>query len=121
LPRGLPSWFVLRNTDGDAQLTMAEYAPKPTQSQLDEFARYDRNGDGLLTAEECALGPGPIRGKAPAASQAGEETAEEAPEEPIEATAESVAGKAKARNSSRKNRSKKLLKPSSKSADAKSG
>lgn len=58
LPAGLPDWFLQRDQDGDGQLTLAEFAPKPTPAQLAEFARMDANGDGLVTARECqrALG-----------------------------------------------------------------
>jgi hypothetical protein len=136
LPRGLPAWFVLRDADGDGQLTMAEFAPKATQSLLDEFARYDRNGDGLATAEECAQGPKRLRAEGAMEEQSEDESAEEAFDETVEATAEnaaeetapetgapdaqSSAAKAAALKRSRKSRSKKLLKPSSKSSGAKS-
>jgi len=51
-PQGLPSWFPARDTDGDGQLSMAEFAPKPTSTTLAEFARYDRDGDGVITPDE---------------------------------------------------------------------
>ncbi len=53
LPQGLPEWFIARDLDGDGQLTLAEFAPEGTPAQLAEFARYDLNGDGVITAEEC--------------------------------------------------------------------
>ena len=53
LPEGLPGWFVSRDADGDGQLTMAEFAPKATRSELVEFDRYDADGDGVITAREC--------------------------------------------------------------------
>jgi len=87
LPRGLPPWFVPRDADGDGQLNMAEYAPKPTAAQLAEFTRYDHNGDGVITAEECARGPRPAAEKT--AEEAEEEEAAEQPgEQPAEDTAE---------------------------------
>ena len=87
LPRGLPPWFVPRDADGDGQLTMAEYAPKATAAQLAEFTRYDRNGDGVLTAEECARGPRPTAEKtAEEADEAEEEAAEQPGEEPAKDT-----------------------------------
>jgi hypothetical protein len=132
LPRGLPPWFVLRDSDGDAQLTMAEFAPKATQSLLDEFARYDRNGDGLVTAQECAQGPKLTREKIAGKEKSEETGAEDAFDETVEETAEAAldegaadtgtqapqsgAAKAAAPKRSRKSRSKKLLKPSSKSS-----
>ena len=53
LPTGLPNWFTLRDEDGDGQLTLSEFAPKPKASDLEEFRRYDLNDDGVITAEEC--------------------------------------------------------------------
>ena len=53
LPSGLPNWFAARDDDGDGQLTLSEFAPKPTPAELEEFRRYDLNGDGMLTAKEC--------------------------------------------------------------------
>lgn len=63
LPAGLPDWFLQRDQDGDGQLTLAEFAPKPTPAQLAEFARMDANRDGLVTARECqrAMGKKPKR------------------------------------------------------------
>lgn len=57
LPRTLPGWFSARDANGDAQITMAEFVSQADQSQFDEFARYDHNGDGVITAEEGARGP----------------------------------------------------------------
>jgi len=51
-PEGLPSWFVARDADGDGQLSMAEFAPKATSAALAEFARFDRDGDGVITPGE---------------------------------------------------------------------
>lgn len=53
LPGGLPEWFIRRDANGDAQLSLAEFAPKATRSELERFARYDINGDGMITTEEC--------------------------------------------------------------------
>ena len=52
LPAGLPDWFRERDSDGDGQLTLAEYAPRAGSAELAEFGRHDRNGDGLLTPAE---------------------------------------------------------------------
>jgi hypothetical protein len=57
LPKGLPSWFIVRDADGDAQLTLAEYATDGSQSALREFTQYDANGDGVVTAKECLRSP----------------------------------------------------------------
>jgi hypothetical protein len=56
LPAGLPDWFRKGDRDGDGQLTLAEYAEVGSASADKEFARYDRNQDGLLTPHEV-LGP----------------------------------------------------------------
>jgi len=61
LPKGLPSWFVLRDTDGDAQLTLQEYAPDSSAPDIKEFSRYDGNGDGVLTPQECLQGASSVK------------------------------------------------------------
>lgn len=57
LPQGLPSWFLLRDANGDAQLTLAEYARDGSETSIKEFTRYDANGDGVVTPEECLHAP----------------------------------------------------------------
>jgi hypothetical protein len=57
LPKGLPSWFLARDADGDAQVTLAEYAPDVSRSALLEFTRYDANSDGVITAQEALRSP----------------------------------------------------------------
>jgi Ca2+-binding EF-hand superfamily protein len=52
IPAGLPDWFTARDLDGDGQLSLSEFAPHPTQADLEDFARYDKNGDGYVTARE---------------------------------------------------------------------
>lgn len=52
LPPGLPEWFTGRDADGDGQITMAEFAPSPSRSEILEFNRYDTNRDGVITARE---------------------------------------------------------------------
>jgi hypothetical protein len=53
LPAGLPDWFLRRDLNGDGQLSLSEYAPIATPAELEEFARFDPNGDGFITAREC--------------------------------------------------------------------
>jgi hypothetical protein len=50
---GLPGWFLASDNNGDGQVTVAEYAPSSEKSRLAAFARFDRNKDGVLTAQEC--------------------------------------------------------------------
>jgi Ca2+-binding EF-hand superfamily protein len=49
LPAGIPSWFSDNDNDGDGQLTMNEWPP----SRTDEFRKYDRNTDGIITTDEA--------------------------------------------------------------------
>ena len=53
LPAGLPGWFVERDSNGDGQVAMAEYASNWTASTVSEYRRYDKNGDGVIVPEEC--------------------------------------------------------------------
>jgi hypothetical protein len=53
LPKGLPSWFARNDTDADGQVMMAEYMTDFTDSKAAEFAKYDLNGDGIITPDEC--------------------------------------------------------------------
>ena len=64
LPAGLPAWFRQGDRDGDGQLTLAEYAEVGPGSADKEFARLDRNRDGLLTPREL-LGPAAFAKPAP--------------------------------------------------------
>ncbi len=50
---GLPKWFLAQDDNGDGQITVAEYAPSSEETRLADFARFDRNKDGVLTAQEC--------------------------------------------------------------------
>lgn len=57
LPKGLPDWFNSNDADEDGQIHMSEYSAAWSDSKAAEFARYDLNGDGFITAKE-ALGGG---------------------------------------------------------------
>jgi Ca2+-binding EF-hand superfamily protein len=61
LPAGLSNRFFELDTDGDGQISMSEFATVWTNEKAAEFARYDRNGDGVISAEEWlkASGSGP--------------------------------------------------------------
>lgn len=53
LPKGMPDWFLKNDADGDGQIMMAEYAASFTESIAAEFAKYDLDGDGIITPDEC--------------------------------------------------------------------
>lgn len=54
LPGGLPDWFLRKDADADGQVTMAEYSRSGwSDSMAEEFVKQDRNGDGIVTPEEC--------------------------------------------------------------------
>ena len=53
LPNGLPDWFLEKDVNGDGQVTMAEFTANWTPDKVAEFARYDLNHDGIITAAEC--------------------------------------------------------------------
>ena len=53
LPKGLPDWFLEKDIHHNGQITMAEYTTNWTPEKVKEFARYDLNNDGIITAEEC--------------------------------------------------------------------
>jgi hypothetical protein len=52
LPEGLPDWFAERDTNGDGQLSLREYAPSLTRAKYEKFSQLDQNNDGLLVAKE---------------------------------------------------------------------
>ncbi len=53
LPKGLPDWFARKDANGDGQVSMAEYSSVWDDAKAAEFAKYDRNNDGVITPEEC--------------------------------------------------------------------
>jgi Ca2+-binding EF-hand superfamily protein len=53
LPAGLPDWFQQLDKDGDGQLMLGEFAPDGSAAQRQAFARYDTNGDGVITPDEA--------------------------------------------------------------------
>jgi hypothetical protein len=54
--RGLPTWFVTRDANGDGQVELHEFAPSLSTPAVAQFGRLDKNGDGVLTAEELTSG-----------------------------------------------------------------
>lgn len=53
LPSGLPGWFGDRDANRDGQVSMAEYSRTWNDSTVRDFTRYDRNNDGVITAQEA--------------------------------------------------------------------
>lgn len=50
--RGVPAWFLLRDRDGDGQVSLFEFAPTLSSSALALFGKLDKNGDGFITPDE---------------------------------------------------------------------
>jgi Ca2+-binding EF-hand superfamily protein len=50
LPKGMPSWFALLDTNADGQVALWEW--RKGGKSLGEFAMWDRNHDGFITVEE---------------------------------------------------------------------
>lgn len=59
--KGLPDWFLKRDTDGDAQVSLSEFTPKPSHAALAEFYKHDTNRDGVITAKEAGGAVVPLR------------------------------------------------------------
>ena len=53
LPKGLPDWFVERDSNEDGQVAMCEYATYWSDAKALEFGFYDLNNDGIITPLEC--------------------------------------------------------------------
>jgi len=56
------NWFTERDSDHDGQVSMSEYASEWTDARLAEFNRYDRNLDGIITADE-SVSPETMHGR----------------------------------------------------------
>ena len=52
-PAGVPGFFTDRDANGDNQVTMAEYGSDWTDELMAQFAEYDFNDDGIITAAEA--------------------------------------------------------------------
>jgi len=76
-PAGLPEWFVRDDIDGDNQVAMNEFARKWDASTLEDFAKFDTNQDGYITAKECLAGvkKGYLKGSSSSSSSASSSTA----------------------------------------------
>ncbi len=48
----LPTWFFELDRNSDGQIEMAEFTEEWDAEKATEFASYDANGDGIITADE---------------------------------------------------------------------
>ena len=53
LPSGLPDWFTDKDDNENGQIEMAEYTSSWSDRKVKEFAEFDINDDGVITASEC--------------------------------------------------------------------
>jgi len=53
---GAPGWFTDKDTSGDGQVEMAEYTDEWSDAMIQEFFRWDTNGDGSITSAEVRYG-----------------------------------------------------------------
>jgi hypothetical protein len=51
--RGVPAWFILRDKDGDGQISMREFAPTLSPEAVKLFKQLDKNGDGFIEPDEA--------------------------------------------------------------------
>ena len=51
--RGVPAWFILRDRDGDGQISMREFAPALSPESVKMFKQLDKNGDGFIEPDEA--------------------------------------------------------------------
>lgn len=50
---GLPRGFLTLDTNGDNQVSMAEFSSQWDEQVLEQFQRFDLNRDGVITVGEC--------------------------------------------------------------------
>ncbi len=52
---GAPAWFLDSDANKDNQVSMAEFASKLDEEKLEEYMKFDTNGDGFITVKEVLL------------------------------------------------------------------
>jgi Ca2+-binding EF-hand superfamily protein len=64
--QGVPEWFISSDSNRDGQVMMHEFASNWDEATLNEFGRFDANGDGVITTFETltAVKKGVLRGSA---------------------------------------------------------
>ena len=55
--RGVPSWFILLDKNGDGQVSLAEFAPSLAPRMVTLFRRLDKNDNGLIEPDEVRVSP----------------------------------------------------------------
>ena len=96
LPEGLPEWFGRNDANADGQVAMAEFSASWSTKTVADFAQFDVNGDGVVTAEECLVAKekGALRGivsstavatRNPSGSSTGTSTTTAAAKPPLDA------------------------------------
>ena len=55
LPSGVPGWFPASDVNADGQVAMFEFTSNWSQAAVDDFAKFDLDGDGSITADESAI------------------------------------------------------------------
>jgi hypothetical protein len=53
LPAGLPTWFRMRDRNGDGQVSMNEYSRVWSRRMVNEYLDNDLNEDGVITPKEA--------------------------------------------------------------------
>ena len=50
--KGVPTWFILLDKNGDGQISLAEFAPTLSRSRVILFHQLDKNGNGFIEPDE---------------------------------------------------------------------
>jgi Ca2+-binding EF-hand superfamily protein len=50
--RGVPAWFLIRDLNGDGQISLSEFAPTLSAASLALFGKLDKNGNGFIEPDE---------------------------------------------------------------------